>query len=58
MGCFSYKGGCDICERVHIKALKEELAWTTDKRLWAEISVVCKFRGFHDHLRIQRKFNP
>ena len=24
----------------------------------AEISAVCKFRGFHGHLLIQRKFNP
>lgn len=31
---FKYKDGCGMCERgMHIKALKEELAWATDKWL-------------------------
>ena len=30
---FSYKGGCGVGERMHIKSLKEELAWAIDKRL-------------------------
>ena len=32
---FSYKGGCGICEHMHINALKEELAWAIDK--WLQI---------------------
>ena len=31
--CFGYKGGCGICERTLIEALKEELVWTIDKQL-------------------------
>ena len=30
---FSYKGGCGVHECTHIKALKQELPWATDKRL-------------------------
>ena len=30
---FSYKGGCGICECMHIKAFKEELAWTIDQSI-------------------------
>ena len=33
MECFSYKGGCGVCERMCIKALKEEMAWAIDKWL-------------------------
>ena len=30
---FSYKGGCGVRGFTHIEAIKEELAWATDKRL-------------------------
>ena len=29
--------------------------WVT---VHVEFSAVCKFRGFHGHIRIQQKFNP
>ena len=29
---FSYKGGCGIRERMHIKVFKRKLAWAIDKR--------------------------
>ena len=34
MEYFSYKGGCDVYSRTHIKAFKEELAWAIEKQLW------------------------
>ena len=33
MECFSYKSGCGIHERMHIKAFIGQLAKTVDKRL-------------------------
>ena len=34
MGCFSYKGGCGINERIGIsRHVKEEIAWAIDKQL-------------------------
>ena len=33
MECFSYKGGCGVCEHAHIEAFKKELAWVIDKWL-------------------------
>ena len=38
MESFSYKGGFGIRECMHIKALKEELVWAIDKRLWLIIT--------------------
>ena len=31
---FSYKGGCGICERMCVEALKEELGLAIDKQRW------------------------
>ena len=33
-------------------------AWLESGTVCAEISAVCKFRGFNGHLRIQQNFNP
>ena len=34
---FSFKGGCGICERTCIKALKEEWVWAIDK--WLQLII-------------------
>ena len=35
---FSYKDGCGIHERIHLRNLKEEMAWARDKWLWLIIN--------------------